>query len=128
MRSAPCRSAPVRRSSTSRAVTLSTCRNRGPLRTSSRRRQKAWRSRRGSRRDDSSDQGGCWPGRCPPHAEEGVYVHGPFENGGASLDVSAGAGDWLPVRIFTPREVVIITLREGSFPGARQEHGSEGSQ
>jgi predicted MPP superfamily phosphohydrolase len=22
------------------------------------------------------------------------YVHGPFENGGASLDVSAGAGDW----------------------------------
>jgi predicted MPP superfamily phosphohydrolase len=41
------------------------------------------------------------------------YVHGPFENGGASLDVSAGAGDWLPVRIFTPREVVIITLRQG---------------
>jgi len=41
------------------------------------------------------------------------YVHGPFVNGGASLDVSAGAGDWLPVRIFTPREVVIITLRQG---------------
>ena len=41
------------------------------------------------------------------------YVQGPFENGGASLDVSAGAGDWLPVRIFTPREVVIITLRQG---------------
>ena len=40
------------------------------------------------------------------------YVHGPFEHGGASLDVSAGAGDWLPVRIFTPREVVIITLRQ----------------
>jgi uncharacterized protein len=39
------------------------------------------------------------------------YVHGTFHNGDASLDVSAGVGHWLPVRIFTPREVVIITIR-----------------
>ena len=40
------------------------------------------------------------------------YVHGPFAQAGASLDVSAGAGQWLPVRLFMPREVVVITLRQ----------------
>jgi hypothetical protein len=39
------------------------------------------------------------------------YMHGPYRRGDAHLDVSAGVGHWLPLRIGVPREIVIVTLR-----------------
>ena len=39
------------------------------------------------------------------------YMHGPYRHGDAHLDVSAGVGHWLPLRIGAPREIVIVTLR-----------------
>ena len=39
------------------------------------------------------------------------YIHGPYRRGDAHLDVSAGVGHWLPLRIGVPREIVIVTLR-----------------
>jgi predicted MPP superfamily phosphohydrolase len=39
------------------------------------------------------------------------YMHGPYRRGDAHLDVSAGVGHWLPLRIGAPREIVIVTLR-----------------
>jgi hypothetical protein len=39
------------------------------------------------------------------------YMHGPYRRGDAHLDVSAGVGQWLPLRIGVPREIVIVTLR-----------------
>ncbi|MGZ8379546.1 MAG: metallophosphoesterase [Gemmatirosa sp.] len=39
------------------------------------------------------------------------YMHGPHRRGDAHLDVSAGVGHWLPLRIGVPREIVIVTLR-----------------
>lgn len=39
------------------------------------------------------------------------YMHGPYARGEAHLDVSAGVGHWLPLRIGVPREIVIVTLR-----------------
>jgi hypothetical protein len=39
------------------------------------------------------------------------YMHGPYRRGEAHLDVSAGVGHWLPLRIGAPREIVIVTLR-----------------
>ena len=39
------------------------------------------------------------------------YMHGPYRRGEAHLDVSAGVGHWLPLRIGVPREIVIVTLR-----------------
>ncbi|GLC27665.1 metallophosphoesterase [Roseisolibacter agri] len=39
------------------------------------------------------------------------YTHGPYRRGEAHLDVSAGVGHWLPLRIGVPREIVIVTLR-----------------
>jgi predicted MPP superfamily phosphohydrolase len=40
-----------------------------------------------------------------------AYLHGPYRLGDAHLDVTAGVGHWLPVRIGVPREIVIVTLR-----------------
>jgi len=40
-----------------------------------------------------------------------TYLHGPYRLGDAHLDVTAGVGHWLPVRIGVPREIVIVTLR-----------------
>lgn len=39
------------------------------------------------------------------------YTHGTYRRGEAHLDVSAGVGHWLPLRIGAPREIVIVTLR-----------------
>ena len=39
------------------------------------------------------------------------YMHGPHRRGEAHLDVSAGVGHWLPLRIGVPREIVLVTLR-----------------
>ena len=39
------------------------------------------------------------------------YTLGPYRRGAAHLDVSAGVGHWLPLRIGAPREIVIVTLR-----------------
>jgi predicted MPP superfamily phosphohydrolase len=39
------------------------------------------------------------------------HMHGPYRRGDAHLDVSAGVGHWLPLRIGAPREIVIVTLR-----------------
>ena len=38
------------------------------------------------------------------------YMHGPYTLGTSHLDVSAGVGHWLPLRVSVPREVVIVTL------------------
>lgn len=42
------------------------------------------------------------------------YMHGRYARGAAHLDVSAGVGHWLPVRVFVPREIVIVTLQRAS--------------
>jgi predicted MPP superfamily phosphohydrolase len=42
------------------------------------------------------------------------HMQGRYRLGDAQLDVSAGVGHWLPIRIGVPREVVILTLRRGS--------------
>lgn len=39
------------------------------------------------------------------------YMHGAYRRGDAHLDVSAGVGHWLPLRLGVPREIVIVTLR-----------------
>ncbi len=41
------------------------------------------------------------------------FLHGLYQQGDASLDVSAGFGHWLPLRLGVPREIVIVTLRQG---------------
>ena len=41
------------------------------------------------------------------------FLHGLYQKGDASLDVSAGFGHWLPLRFGVPREIVIVTLRQG---------------
>ena len=45
----------------------------------------------------------------------GVYpfLQGPYQRGDSHLDVSAGFGHWLPVRFEVPREIVVVTLRQG---------------
>lgn len=39
------------------------------------------------------------------------YIAGRYEAGGKQLDVSAGFGHWLPLRLGVPREIVIVTLQ-----------------
>jgi predicted MPP superfamily phosphohydrolase len=41
------------------------------------------------------------------------YLQGLYRHGDSYLDVSAGFGDWLPIRFGVPREIVIVTLRRG---------------
>jgi uncharacterized protein len=41
------------------------------------------------------------------------YLQGPYHIGNSYLDVSAGFGHWLPIRFGVPREIVIVTLRNG---------------
>lgn len=42
------------------------------------------------------------------------YMSGRYEANNKHLDVSAGFGHWLPLRIGVPREVVIVTLRRAN--------------
>lgn len=39
------------------------------------------------------------------------FMQGHYQRGVAHLDVSAGVGHWLPLRVFVPREIVVVTLR-----------------
>lgn len=47
------------------------------------------------------------------------YMQGLYREGSAYLDVSAGVGHWLPVRIGVPREIAVITLRRQRVEAAR---------
>lgn len=42
------------------------------------------------------------------------YMHGIYREADAYLDVNAGLGHWLPLRIGVPREISIITLRRAA--------------
>ena len=46
-----------------------------------------------------------------PLIEAYDYMSGRYEANSNHLDVSAGFGHWLPLRMGVPREVVIVTLR-----------------
>jgi uncharacterized protein len=49
-----------------------------------------------------------------PHFDMYPYLQGPYRRGDSYLDVSAGFGHWLPIRFGVPREIVIVTLRDGT--------------
>jgi predicted MPP superfamily phosphohydrolase len=48
-----------------------------------------------------------------PLTDDYPFLQGLYQKGAASLDVSAGFGHWLPLRFGVPREIVIVTLRQG---------------
>jgi len=45
------------------------------------------------------------------------YWSGLYARGGSQLIVSNGIGDWLPLRINAPAEIIHLTLRRGGTPG-----------